>query len=128
MGDASQHARLATNAEANVRRYDAEHILSQWDAVAVAALEQAPAQDGGKAAQPDHFGRARDKLDFLSGGPEGIPKIPSIQVFRKMWDKNLVPEVVMRFMEIVPRRRSLRLIVPRILMDRQITARGQRKL
>ncbi|SFH25460.1 hypothetical protein SAMN05216459_1221, partial [Ensifer sp. OV372] len=39
MGDETLRARLAANAEANVRRYDAEHILSQWDAVALAARE-----------------------------------------------------------------------------------------
>ncbi|SFG42520.1 glycosyltransferase, partial [Ensifer sp. OV372] len=39
MGDETLRARLAANAEANVRRYDAEHILSQWDAVALSALE-----------------------------------------------------------------------------------------
>ncbi|MBD9623968.1 glycosyltransferase family 4 protein [Ensifer sp. ENS06] len=39
MGDETLRARLAANAEANVRRYDAEHILSQWDAAALSALE-----------------------------------------------------------------------------------------
>ncbi|RAS05148.1 hypothetical protein DEU52_1241, partial [Ensifer adhaerens] len=39
-GDETLRARLAANAEANVRRYDAEHILSQWDAVALAARER----------------------------------------------------------------------------------------
>ncbi|RAR98981.1 hypothetical protein DEU52_15419, partial [Ensifer adhaerens] len=38
-GDETLRARLAANAEANVRRYDAEHILSQWDAAALSALE-----------------------------------------------------------------------------------------
>ncbi|OCP09267.1 MULTISPECIES: glycosyltransferase family 4 protein [unclassified Ensifer] len=44
MGDSALRTRLAANAEASVRRYDAEHILSQWDAVAVAALEHAGAR------------------------------------------------------------------------------------
>lgn len=44
MGDSALRTRLAANAEANVRRYDAKHILSQWDSVAVAALEHAGAR------------------------------------------------------------------------------------
>ena len=39
MGNSALRTRLAANAQANVRRYDAEHVLSQWDAVALAALE-----------------------------------------------------------------------------------------
>lgn len=44
MADEALRARLAANAEANVRRYDAAHILSQWDAVALSALEHASAR------------------------------------------------------------------------------------
>ncbi|MFK0276346.1 glycosyltransferase family 4 protein [Ensifer sp. NPDC090286] len=39
MGNSALRTRLAANAQANVRRYDAKHVLSQWDAVALAALE-----------------------------------------------------------------------------------------
>ncbi|HEV7317252.1 MAG TPA: glycosyltransferase family 4 protein [Ensifer sp.] len=44
LGDPTLAARLAANSKANVRRYDAEHILSQWDAVALSALEHAGAR------------------------------------------------------------------------------------
>ncbi|QRY68215.1 glycosyltransferase family 4 protein [Ensifer sp. PDNC004] len=42
MADGPLRARLGANAEANVRRYDAEHILTQWDAIALSALEHSP--------------------------------------------------------------------------------------
>jgi glycosyltransferase involved in cell wall biosynthesis len=44
MGDETLRTRLAANAQANVQRYDAEHVLSQWDAVALSALEHASAR------------------------------------------------------------------------------------
>ncbi|MBK5571335.1 MAG: glycosyltransferase family 4 protein [Ensifer sp. SSB1] len=44
MGDDTLRTRLAANAEANVRRYDADHVLSQWDAMALSALEHASAR------------------------------------------------------------------------------------
>ncbi|SDM70040.1 glycosyltransferase family 4 protein [Ensifer sp. YR511] len=44
MADEALRARLAANAEANVRRYDAAHILSQWDVVALSALEHSSAR------------------------------------------------------------------------------------
>ncbi len=44
MGDETLRTRLAANAQANVQRYDAEHVLSQWDAVALSALDQSSAR------------------------------------------------------------------------------------